>query len=70
MNPMKNVILIALFATLLFACTNDPKLTQQEEKIVDSTLNSDQKSMDSLESAIMAQMAAIEVDTNDIDSLE
>lgn len=52
-------ILATILILALTACGNDaPKtdLNQQEQAAVDSTLNSDEAAMDSLENAIKAQI--------------
>ncbi len=66
---MKKLIALAFFFLTLIACQNEPKLNQQEESAVESRLNSDQKSMDSLEAAIKAQMDALDADSLGTDSL-
>jgi hypothetical protein len=66
---MKKIIAIFALSLALGACQDEPKLNQQEETAVENQLNSDQKSMDSLERAIQAQMDAINGDSLEMDSL-
>ncbi|MDP3929611.1 MAG: hypothetical protein Q8R57_11360 [Bacteroidota bacterium] len=53
------ILLVAFFA----ACNNEPKLNQQEENAVQTQLEADQKSMDSLEAAILSQMEEVNLDS-------
>jgi hypothetical protein len=66
---MKKIIAIFALSFAIGACQDEPKLNQQEETAVENQLNSDQKSMDSLERAIQAQMDAINGDSLEMDSL-
>jgi hypothetical protein len=69
---MKNLLRIGLLIglTLMLACNDEPKLDKQEEQAIDQQINLDQKSMDSLEAAIMAQMEALDSDSLMKDSIE
>lgn len=69
---MKSILrIICLFSFLaILSCNEEPKLDQQEEQAVEQQLNMDQKSMDSLEAAIMSQMDALESDSAIKDSAE
>ena len=67
-NLLRAGIFVALFA--FFACNDEPKLDKQEEQAIDQQINLDQKSMDSLEAAIMAQMEALDSDSLMKDSIE
>jgi hypothetical protein len=67
-NLLRTGIFVALFA--FFACNDEPKLDKQEEQAIDQQINLDQKSMDSLEAAIMAQMEALDSDSLMKDSIE
>jgi uncharacterized protein YcfL len=53
---MKRIFLVFVVSLLVFACNNDPKITNQEEISVEQQLAKDQASMDSLENAIRAQL--------------
>lgn len=66
---MKKWIAIFALALIVSACADEPKLTEQEETAVETQINSDQKSMDSLEAAIQSQMDAINSDSLEMDSL-
>ena len=67
-NLLRTGLLIGL--TSMLACNDEPKLDKQEEQAIDQQINLDQKSMDSLEAAIMAQMEALDSDSLMKDSLE
>ncbi len=69
---MKKLIVTCavLAAFTIVSCDDEPKLDQQEEQAVEQQLNLDQKSMDSLEAAIKAQMEALDSDTVAKDSAE
>lgn len=67
----KLIITCAVLASFsIVSCDNEPKLDQQEEQAVEQQLNLDQKSMDSLEAAIKAQMEALDNDSATKDSAE
>jgi uncharacterized lipoprotein YajG len=66
---MKKILFILFSLATIAACNEEPKLNQQEETAVDAQINSDQKSMDSLEAAIQSQMDAINLDSSEMDSL-
>ncbi len=66
---MKKFIAISFFCFFVLACNNEPKLNSQEETAVETQLKNDQKSMDSLEAAIKAQMDAIDADSAGDDSM-
>jgi len=69
MNSLLRIICV--FGLLaMVSCNEEPKLEQQEEQAVEQQLNLDQKSMDSLEAAIMSQMDALESDSAIKDSAE
>ncbi|MES2689849.1 MAG: hypothetical protein V4658_05565 [Bacteroidota bacterium] len=69
---MKKVFITLTCAAALFAvtsCGNDNKpktdLNEQEQAAVDSTINSDQAQMDSLENAIKSQIGEDSVDSHE-----
>lgn len=66
---MKKIMLILGTLAMFAACGNEPKLNQQEEKAVEDKIAADQRSMDSLEAAIQAQMDAINADSAEMDSM-
>jgi outer membrane murein-binding lipoprotein Lpp len=67
----KLIITCAVLASFsIVSCDDEPKLDQQEEQAVEQQLNLDQKSMDSLEAAIKAQMEALDNDSATKDSAE
>ncbi len=69
MNSLLRIICVFGFLAMV-SCNEEPKLEQQEEQAVEQQLNLDQKSMDSLEAAIMSQMDALESDSAIKDSAE
>lgn len=60
---MKKFFSLLLLVSILGACNSEPKLDQQEEAAVDMQLEADQKSMDSLEAAILSQMEDVNLDS-------
>lgn len=69
---MKKVFITLTCAAALFAvtsCGNDNKpktdLNEQEQAAVDSTINSDQAQMDSLENAIKSQIGEDSVESHE-----
>ncbi|MCG9879452.1 MAG: hypothetical protein MH472_02530 [Bacteroidia bacterium] len=60
---MKKFFSLILLVSILGACNSEPKLDQQEEAAVDMQLEADQKSMDSLEAAILSQMEDVNLDS-------
>lgn len=66
---MKKIMLILGTLALFASCGNEPKLNKQEEQAVEDKIAADQRSMDSLEAAIQAQMDAINADSTEMDSI-
>lgn len=66
---MKKLLLIFGMTSLMIACTNEPKLNQQETTAIEAQLAADQQAMDSLEKAIQAQMQELDFDSTEMDSL-
>jgi PBP1b-binding outer membrane lipoprotein LpoB len=60
---MKKLFSLLLLVAIFAACNNEPKLEQEEEKAVATQLEADQKSMDSLEAAILSQMEDVNLDS-------
>jgi hypothetical protein len=69
---MKKISLLAglVFCLSIAACNNEPKLEKGEEVAVENQLSDDQKSMDSLEAAIMSQMDALNSDSAGTDTID
>jgi hypothetical protein len=60
---IKRLFSLILSVAFFAACNDEPKLNQQEENAVQTQLEADQKSMDSLEAAILSQMEEVNLDS-------
>ena len=60
---IKKLLSLILLVSVLGACDNEPKMSEQEENAVENQLQADQKAMDSLEAAILSQMDEVNLDS-------
>lgn len=64
---IKKLLSLLLLVAIFGACNNEPKMNEQEENAVENQLEADQKSMDSLEAAILSQMEEVNLDSLEAD---